>query len=182
MDDSAHRSRVKEIFHQAVSLAGEDRSEYLRRACGQDADLLAEVRGLLEADADVAESFLEPADVSDLAVGRELGHHRIEGPLGRGGMGAVYRARDLQLDRSVALKVLPTHLAEDTERLRRFTREAKSLAALSHPNIVTVFSVEPAAPIPYLTMELVEGETLASAIPRGGLPFAEVLRVGGATL
>ncbi len=87
-------------------------------------------------------------------------------------MGEVYRARDLTLDRDVALKVLPQGLAADSERLERFEREAKAVAALSHPNIVTLFSVEKADGVPFLTMELVAGETLDEAIPEGGLSMS----------
>ncbi len=92
-------------------------------------------------------------------------------------MGEVYKARDSQLDRFVALKVLPTSFAADPQRLQRFEREAKALAALNHPNIVSVFSVEPVAPVPYLTMELVEGQPLAKSIPAGGLSLERFFRL-----
>jgi len=167
--DSTGRSRIKEIFHQAAELAVEDREGFLRQACGEDANLLAEVRRLLQAAKDTPDSFLESADEVAISVGQTLGHYRIEGPLGRGGMGEVYRARDSQLDRSVALKVLPVSFARDPERLQRFKREAKALAALSHPNIVTVFSVDVDVSVPYLTMELVEGKPLSKCIPADGL-------------
>ena len=105
-------------------------------------------------------------------IGKTLGHYKITEKLGAGGMGEVYRARDLTLDRDVALKVLPQGLAADSERLERFEREAKAVAALSHPNIVTLFSVEKADGVPFLTMELVAGESLDEAIPEGGLPMS----------
>lgn len=112
---------------------------------------------------------MEPTEDTAIFKGQTLGHYRIESPLGRGGMGEVYKAYDGQLDRSVALKVLPAGVADDPERLRRFAREAKALAALNHPNIVTIFSVDAEASVPYLTMELVEGEPLSTSIPRKGL-------------
>ena len=102
-------------------------------------------------------------------IGRELAHYRITAKLGEGGMGVVYRARDGRLDRDVALKVLPEATAADPERLERFTREAKIVAGLSHPNIVTLHSVEEADGVHFLTMELVDGKTLDRLIPRGGL-------------
>jgi TolB-like protein/Flp pilus assembly protein TadD len=101
-------------------------------------------------------------------IGRELSHYRITGKLGAGGMGEVYRARDTKLDRDVALKILPSEMAQDPERLSRFDREAKAVAALKHPHIVTIYSVEEAGGIRFLTMELVEGQTLTDLIPRRG--------------
>jgi non-specific serine/threonine protein kinase len=102
-------------------------------------------------------------------IGRELAHYRITARLGEGGMGVVYRARDGKLDRDVALKVLPEAAMGDPERVERFTREAKIVAGLSHPNIVTLHSVEEADGVHFLTMELVDGKTLDRLIPRGGL-------------
>ncbi|MGB7491608.1 MAG: serine/threonine-protein kinase, partial [Thermoanaerobaculia bacterium] len=106
-------------------------------------------------------------------IGETLGHYKVTEKLGAGGMGEVYRARDLTLDRDVALKVLPQDLSSDPERLDRFEREAKAVAALNHPNIVTLFSVEKADGVPFLTMELVEGEPLDEAIPDAGLPMEQ---------
>ena len=102
-------------------------------------------------------------------VGTTLGHYEILEPLGKGGMGEVYRARDTKLDRDVAIKVLSEEFATDPERLARFEREAKSVAALDHPNIVTVYSVEEVDGLHFITMQLVEGTTLSEAIPRSGL-------------
>ncbi len=107
-------------------------------------------------------------------IGQTLGHYRIEAKLGAGGMGEVYRAEDLQLDRRVALKVLPAELAENPERLDRFEREAKTLAALDHPNIVTIYSVEEIEGLRFLTMQLVEGRPLSELIPRDGMPLSRL--------
>ncbi len=95
-------------------------------------------------------------------------------------MGEVYRATDAKLGRDVALKVLPTEMARDPERLARFQREARVVAALNHPHIVTVFSVEEADGVHFLTMELVEGQALDSVIPEGGLPIARIVEIAGA--
>lgn len=102
-------------------------------------------------------------------IGRTLGHFKIVAKLGEGGMGAVYLAEDLQLKREVALKVLPSHLADDPERLERFQREAETLAALNHPNIVSIYSLEEAEGVRFLIMEHVEGRSLEELIPEDGL-------------
>ena len=98
--------------------------------------------------------------------------------LGVGGMGEVYRARDPRLQREIALKVLPDLAAADPERRERFRREALSVAALNHPHIVTIHSVEDADSTVFLTMELVERRSLADALPPGGLPLERVLTIG----
>ncbi|HKW14823.1 MAG TPA: serine/threonine-protein kinase, partial [Candidatus Krumholzibacteria bacterium] len=102
-------------------------------------------------------------------IGRRLAHYEIVEKLGQGGMGEVYRAHDSKLARDVALKVLPDDAARDPERHARFVREARSIAALKHPNIVTVYSVEEADGVTFLTMELVEGRSLSELIPGDGL-------------
>src|SRR5689334_25342389 len=90
-----------------------------------------------------------------------LGTYEIIGPLGAGGMGEVYRAKDLRLGREVAIKVLPSEVASSPEQLARFEREARTVAALNHPNIVTLHSLEDEGGIRFLTMELIEGQSLA---------------------
>ena len=100
-------------------------------------------------------------------IGTTLLHYRIVGTLGSGGMGEVYAAEDTRLNRRVALKLLPSATATDPERLHRFRREAQAIAALNHPNVVTVYSVEEAGSVHFLTMELVDGRTLAEAIGSG---------------
>jgi serine/threonine protein kinase/Tfp pilus assembly protein PilF len=107
--------------------------------------------------------------------GRQLLHYRILESLGKGGMGEVYLAEDTKLDRRVALKVLPPEVAGDSERRARFEREARSIAALNHPNIVTVHSVESAEGVHFITMEFVKGEPLSQKIPPDGLPLPKVL-------
>ncbi|HXV65044.1 MAG TPA: protein kinase, partial [Vicinamibacteria bacterium] len=110
--------------------------------------------------------------------GTRLGSYQIVTPLGAGGMGEVYRARDVRLGREVALKVLPTEVASDPSRLARFHREAQTLAGLNHPNIVTLFTVEEEDGTPFLTMELVEGQSLDRHIASGGWPAARVIELG----
>ena len=108
-------------------------------------------------------------------VGTSLAQYEILEKIGEGGMGEVYRARDTRLGREVAIKVLPKSFAQDAERLARFEREAKLLAALNHANIATLYSFEEEDGTRFLAMELVEGETLAERIARGGIPIDEAL-------
>ena len=113
-------------------------------------------------------------------VGRTLAHYRISAVIGAGGMGEVYRATDARLGRDVALKILPPDMACDPGRLARFQREARAVAALNHPHIVTLYSVEEADGIPFLTMEFVSGESLDRRIPRSGLPVAQMIEIARA--
>ena len=113
-----------------------------------------------------------------LSPGTRLGPYQITDPLGAGGMGEVYRARDTRLGRDVAIKVLPPHLTSDPERRSRFEREARTASALNHPHICTLHDVGREGDTDYLVMELVDGETLADRLARGALPPAETLRIG----
>ncbi len=110
-----------------------------------------------------------------LNSGTRLGHYEVVEPIGAGGMGEVYRARDTKLGRDVALKVLPEEFSRDKERLERFEREARLLAQLNHPNIATLHGLEESDGQPFLVMELVEGETLAERIARGPIPLDEAI-------
>jgi serine/threonine protein kinase/tetratricopeptide (TPR) repeat protein len=110
-------------------------------------------------------------------IGSRLSHYRILEKLGEGGMGIVFLAEDERLHRKVALKTLPPALAEDPQRLARFEREVKTVAALNHPNIVTIYSVEEADGKRFFTMEHVEGKTLSQIVPPGGMPLGEFLRI-----
>ena len=110
-------------------------------------------------------------------LGQHLSHHRIVSKLGSGGMGDVYAAEDTVLHRRVALKVLRSEVADDAERRERFAREATAVAALNHPNIVTVYSLEEADGVRFITMELVDGRALSDLIPRGGMPLDQLLKI-----
>ena len=113
-----------------------------------------------------------------LASGTKLGPYEIVGPLGAGGMGEVYRARDTRLDRSVAVKILPAHLADKAEATERFEREARTISSLNHPNICQLHDVGQQDGVRYLVMELLEGETMAQRLRRGPLSTEQVLRYG----
>ena len=110
-------------------------------------------------------------------IGTKLGHFEIQAKIGEGGMGAVYRAKDLALGRTVALKVLPPAMTAIPERKARFIREAKAASSLQHPNIVTILEIGAQDGVDYMAMELVEGKTLADLIPAGGMNAAEALRI-----
>src|SRR5262245_7129060 len=112
-----------------------------------------------------------------LAPGSRLGPHEVTAQIGVGGMGEVYRATDTNLGRQVAIKVLPDTFAQDPERLARFDREAKTLAALNHPNIAIIHGLEKADGIRALVMELVEGSTLADRITQGPIPVEDALPI-----
>src|SRR5213078_3447422 len=114
-------------------------------------------------------------DLVHLTSGTRLGCYEIIAPIGAGGMGEVYRARDTRLGREIAVKVLPKDVASDPDRLARFEREAKTVAALNHPSIVTLHSIEEADGVRFLTMELVGGESLDRLVGPGGLPLPRAL-------
>jgi serine/threonine protein kinase len=113
-----------------------------------------------------------------LTSGTRLGPHKIESPLGAGGMGEVYRARDTRLERTVAIKVLPSHLSENPEFRARFEREAKTISGLQHPNICVLYDVGCQDGVYFLVMEYLEGETLAARLARKPLTPEEALHIG----
>src|SRR5215468_11270350 len=113
-----------------------------------------------------------------LSTGARLGPYEILSPLGAGGMGEVYRARDTRLERTVAVKVLPSHLSASAEVRQRFEREAKTISQLSHPHICALYDVGNQDGVEYLVMEFLEGETLAERLLKGALPVDQTLRYG----
>jgi Tol biopolymer transport system component/serine/threonine protein kinase len=169
---------AEDLFQAAIERPPEARSGFLDTACGRDSDLRRRVESLL-AKAGQAASLLGPPPPSETTVsltsaaslvGRQIGPYRILAPLGAGGMGEVYRARDSKLGREVAIKTLPAEFAHDQDRLARFRREARTLASLNHPNIAAIYGIEESAAGDCLILELVEGEAL-----RGPLPLAIAL-------
>ena len=107
-----------------------------------------------------------------LAAGDKLGPYEVLAPIGTGGMGEVYKARDTRLDRTVAIKVLPEHIAQREDVRARFEREARAVASLNHPHICTLHDIGDG----YMVMEMIEGETLAARIAKGALPLEQALR------
>ena len=171
--------RLEELYERARAMGAETRASFLAEACGGDFRLERELTSLL-AHADSAESFfagLAGAVVSP-AVGHRVGHYRLVGILGTGGMGTVYRAHDTRLERVVALKFLPPHLSVDLEARKRFLMEARAAAALDHPNVCSIHEIgDTADGRPFIAMACYEGETLKQRLTRGPLPPAEAMDV-----
>ena len=113
-----------------------------------------------------------------LTSGAKLGPYEIQSPLGAGGMGEVYRAKDTRLDRTVAIKVLPSHLSDDPELKQRMEREAKAISALQHANICTLYDIGTQDGTNFLVMEYLEGQTLADRLAKGALPLDQALKIG----
>ena len=173
--------RLKEAFAGARPLALDARPAYLAEVCNGDEALRHEVE-LLLAHGDQAASFLEtpamPFDdrlVATSLEGQSIGPYQVSALIGTGGMGNVYSARDTKLNRLVAIKVLLPALANDPDRLARFSREAQLLASLNHPHIAQIHGFENAGGLHALVMELVEGPTLADRITQGAIPIDEAL-------
>ena len=112
-----------------------------------------------------------------LQPGTTLGPYEILSPIGAGGMGEVYKARDTRLDRTVAIKVLPEHVAADPDLKQRFEREAKTISSLNHPHICTLYDVGEYEGTTFLVMEYLEGDTLAQRLEKGALPTNRVLKI-----
>lgn len=180
--------QIETLYHNALRRAPEEHASFLNQACEGDEELRREIESLL-ASHEQAGAFIEsPPD--DLAAamlaegqnrsmtGRTLGHYKLQSLIGAGGMGNVYRARDLRLDRDVAVKILPEQLAQDAEALRRFEREAKAVAALSHPNILSIFDFGVEQGLSYAVMELLEGETLRERLNRSAMDWREAVEGG----
>src|SRR4029453_13732503 len=113
-----------------------------------------------------------------LAPGTKLGPYEIQSPVGAGGMGEVYRARDTRLGRTVAVKILPSHLSDNPEAKQRFDREARTISSLNHPHICTLYDIGEHESTTFLVMEYLEGETLQARLERGPLSLTEVLGFG----
>src|SRR2546428_6693868 len=180
--------QVDRLLEAALERPPAERAAFLKQACAGDEELRREVASVL-LSYDQAGSFIETPleDVvsgildNELArsmVGRALGRYQVYALLGAGGMGEVYRARDTRLDRDVAIKILPEHLVQDSEVLGRFEREAKAVAALSHPNILAIHDFGSEQGVSYAVMELLEGETLRARLTRSALPWREALEIG----
>jgi Tol biopolymer transport system component len=172
-------SRIREVFGAVLETPESERLRFLVSACGEDADLRAEVERLLAAHQEP--TWASPTLTlfpltTELAPGDAMAHFRIGSSLGEGGMGVVYRAYDTRLCRDVALKVLPTNMA-DSDRRGRFEREARAVAALSHPNIVAVHDVGREGELLYIAEELIEGESLRTRLRRGAVPLKELYRI-----
>ena len=180
--------QIEKLYHSALEHEPRQREAFLREACAGDEALRREVESLL-AHQPQAESFIEAPALEVAAkgmaenrapslVGRQVGPYKIHSLLGVGGMGEVYLAQDPRLDRAIALKILPTELASDPDRMRRFVREAKAASALKHPNVATIYEIGKSEEFHFIAMEYVEGQTLANKISGRPLPIAEIVDIG----
>src|SRR5262245_22475973 len=175
------------LFHEALELQAETRAAHLTKVCGDDEQLRVEVERLIaahEREGSFIDSpiFSEPEEMTDddpdeSPVGRRIGPYQVVSQLGRGGMGKVFLAEDLRLERKVALKVLPAAFTQNPDRVRRFEREAKAASALNHPNILTIHEIGEADGAHYIVSEFVEGKTLRDQIQRGPLNPAAAIEV-----
>ena len=180
--DSERWKLVSELFHAARNRPPHARETFLADACSTDSGLRGDVEALLAADQE-AEEASDPFAIRTARipmVGRTLGHYHILTKIGSGGMGDVYLAHDLTLNRKVALKILPPELADNESLRARFEREAKAIATLNHPNIVTIHSVEEVEGVHFITMELVKGTTLAELLPRKGFALDRFFDIAAA--
>jgi Tol biopolymer transport system component len=168
--------QLQDILEKVLELMPDQRSAFLERACSSDPSLRHEVESLLASGDDLHFSFLESSMLRvTLTSGTRLGDYEVKSLLGSGGMGEVYRARDSRLGRDVAIKVLPSFLSADSERLHRFEKEARAAAALNHPNILAVHQMGTHAGAPYLVTELLEGETLREQIRCGRMAVRKAI-------
>ncbi len=184
-------ARVDELFDAALDRPASERSVWLDRVCGSDPELRVEVEALLrltESDDALVDSGAlqgpvwedvarELESVDELSPGDRVGLYEIRGLIGRGGMGAVYRASDLTLGRDVAIKALTRGFLQDASTLRRFEREAKLLASLNHPNIAAIYDLLQVDERTYLVLELVEGETISQLLTRGAFELPDAIQV-----
>ncbi len=170
--------QIDELFDAVLEIPNERRDAFLSEKCGGDADLKKEILSLLKAQK-ATDAFLENSAMNLMAKeiahnqttvvdfslsGKELGSYRIERALGAGGMGEVFLAYDTKLKRNVALKILPAEFVSDGERIKRFEREARTVSALNHPNIVTIYDVGQTDGINFLVTEYIEGKTVREII------------------
>ena len=184
--------QIGQFYHAALELAPAERADFLARVCAGDEALRCEVESLISAG-EQAGDFIAASALKDAAGmvtietnehhstapgRRQIGHYQIKSLLGAGGMGEVYLAQDTRLGRQVAIKLLPPEAADSPTAKRRLLREARAAAALNHPNIVTIHSIEEVDNSIFIVMEYVEGETLTARVKDGKLEFIRLLDVG----
>ncbi len=169
--------QICDLLYQVLDLQPDQRDSFLEQACQRDRELRQEVDVLLSGNDELRSSFLRLSTIRLLGPGTRIDDFEIESLIGSGGMGEVYRARDLQLPREVAIKVISSCLSADQKQMRRFEQEARAAAATNHPNILTIFHMGKHEGAPYLVSELLEGETLRDQLRRGRIPLAQAIEL-----
>jgi serine/threonine protein kinase/dipeptidyl aminopeptidase/acylaminoacyl peptidase len=187
--------QIEEVFHSALECAPDARLDFLDKACLGDQVLRHRIDALLVAH-EAAGSFIEEAPMaraisailsqaaedtphaaSESLLGRRISHYEIQSLLGAGGMGEVYLATDVKLDRPVAIKILPSQFTEDGAQVQRFEREARAASALNNPNIITIHEIGQEGDVHFIATEFIEGRTLRQLLADGRLPANEVIRL-----
>lgn len=187
--DAERLKRIEDIYHAALEIAPADRDSFFGKECGGDEDLRREVESLLAVDKTSEHFFDRPPESlaaelfssqsnADALIGTQISRYKIKQLLGRGGMGEVFLAEDLDLERLVALKILSADFSNDDHRVRRFEREAKAVSALNHPNILTIFEIGNFQNSRFIATEYIEGETLRERTTREVFDLRETLDIG----
>jgi serine/threonine protein kinase/Flp pilus assembly protein TadD len=179
--------QIDQLYQAALDQDGDARSAFVRQACAGDEELHNEVESLLSAHDEAGSFIAEPALISAARLlardeaaslaGKTLSHYRIESLLGAGGMGEVYLAHDLKLDRKVALKLLPAFLTNNADQLRRFEQEARAASSLNHPNILTIYEIGQVDGHHYTATEYIDGFTLRQHLSGERLQLGEALDI-----
>src|SRR5262245_56571309 len=168
--------QVEDLFHSALSHAPVDRAAFLDVACADDRAMREQVEGLLESLEEAGDFIEKPLLEGSLSlreitpspsqsiIGRKIGNYEILSLIGAGGMGEVYLARDVRLDRRIALKILPAQFTQDPAQVERFEREARAASALNHPNIITIYEIGREGDTHFIATEFIEGHTLREII------------------
>lgn len=186
--DTKRLKQIEKIYHAVLEIPPDERESFFNEFCGEDEDLRREVESLLSfkktsgnflntpPESLVAEMFSHKEKSVNL-VGRIISHYKIIKLLGAGGMGEVYLAEDTKLRRKVALKLLPAHFEAETERKKRFIKEARAVSALNHPNILTIYEIEETENISFIATEFIDGETLRERIGGKQMPWQEAVKI-----
>ena len=183
----ARLETIEETFHAALDCEPGQLSAFLDKTCAGDEVLRGKVEALLASHQRAGNFIQTPVAAlatrvienrqTDLLIGQMIGHYKILKRIGAGGMGEVYLASDIIAGRKAALKLLPTHLTGDAKRLKRFQQEAHAVAALNHPNILTVYEVGADDSVEYIASELIEGETLRQHLACGCIQVGEAVEI-----
>lgn len=187
MKSPENMQRLEELFHEAVGLDPQERDNFLMRVRDSNPEMVAAVESLIEAhewpNSLIDSPAFEAADEMiaqtkpALSVGQVVGHYQVIAPIGKGGMGEVYLASDTQLDRKVALKLLPSEFTAHKDRLRRFIQEAKTASSLNHPNIITIHEIGQAEGAHFIATEFIDGQTLKQRMLIGRMEIPDILDV-----